>query len=107
MVVVPINADVDEAQHVAEGHGQQGYQVRKLRPVRHLDLQHHDGEDDGQDAIAEGFESSLVHTVLVARRAEWWWTKGSVVASAADSGCSCAGLTVPAAPAPPGPSGPG
>jgi hypothetical protein len=27
--------------------------------VRHLDFQHHDGDEDGDDAVAEGFEAVL------------------------------------------------
>ena len=29
--------------------------------MRHLEFQHHDGDDDGDNAITERFESSLVH----------------------------------------------
>jgi len=61
MVVVPVNADVDEAQHVAQEHWPQRQQVGQLFAVRHFDLQHHDGDDDGEHTIAEGFESVLVH----------------------------------------------
>jgi hypothetical protein len=34
--------------------------------VRNLQLQHHDGDDDGDDAVAEGFQSTFAH--------EGFWT---------------------------------
>ncbi len=33
--------------------------------MRHLQFQHHDGDDDGQDAIAEGFESRFSHIITL------------------------------------------
>jgi hypothetical protein len=29
--------------------------------VRDFEFQHHDGDDDGDDAVAEGFQSSFAH----------------------------------------------
>jgi hypothetical protein len=29
--------------------------------MRHLEVEHHDGDDDGDDAVAERFESRRVH----------------------------------------------
>src|SRR5215475_5052507 len=63
MVVVPVNADVDEAEHVTKKY--RGHRVDRLQRVagRNLQLQHHDGDDDRQHAIAESFQSSLGHRV--------------------------------------------
>ena len=56
VVVVPVDAQVDEAQHVAQEHRQQRAQVGEIVAVRHLQLQHHDGDDDGEHAVAERLE---------------------------------------------------
>src|SRR5882672_1413795 len=61
VMIVPVNAHVGKAQYVAEkqwGHRQQrieGY------PMRSLQFQHHDGDDDGNDAVAERFEPTAIH----------------------------------------------
>nr|GFD15727.1 hypothetical protein [Tanacetum cinerariifolium] len=62
VVVVPINAHVHKAQHVAQEDGQQWPQRRKVVAVRYLEFQHHDSEDDGEHAIAEGFEAGFMHS---------------------------------------------
>ena len=61
VMVVPVDADVDEAQHIAQEDRQQRPQVGEGGPVRDLQLEHHDGDDDGDDAVAEGFQPSLPH----------------------------------------------
>jgi len=58
-----IDADVNEAEHVAPEDGQQRPQGRKRGLVRHLQFEHHDGDDDRDDAIAEGFEPVGLHVV--------------------------------------------
>src|SRR5882672_11374547 len=61
MMVVPINAHVDKTQHVAREYRHQGCQRRELGAVRQLQLQHHDGDDDREHTITEGFESVRLH----------------------------------------------
>src|SRR4051812_46891987 len=61
MVIVPVDADVDEAQHVAHEDGDQRCQGGYAVPVRNLQLEHHDGDDDGYHAIAERLQPSLSH----------------------------------------------
>ena len=61
MVVVPVDAEVDEAQHVAEEHGHERPSAARSVAVRHLQLQHHDGDDDGDHAVAERLEPILFH----------------------------------------------
>ena len=61
MVVVPVDADVDEAQHVAERTGSSGRSAARSEPCGDLQLEHHDGDDDGDHAIAEGFEAAFGH----------------------------------------------
>ena len=55
VVVVPIDAQVDEAQHIAQEHGDQWRKCINADPVRHLHFQNHDGNDDREHAITECF----------------------------------------------------
>ena len=65
MMVVPVDADIEKAQHVVKKHRQQRLQRGQVVAVRHLQFQHHDGDDDGEHAIAEGFESVLGHAARI------------------------------------------
>src|SRR5262249_14721193 len=69
---VPINGDEGKAEHVAEESRRELGEVRPIGPMRRLKLQHHDGDDDCNDAVAEREqpiffhgESSLVMAGLV------------------------------------------
>lgn len=53
MVVIPVDRDVDEAQHIAEKHRRQRQERIRARILRHLQLQHHDRNNDGNDAVGE------------------------------------------------------
>jgi hypothetical protein len=68
VVVVPVDADVDEAQHVTEEHRPQRRQRRDAGAVRHFQLQHHDGDQDGDRAVAESFEALLFPGVFSSGR---------------------------------------
>src|SRR5713226_655794 len=69
MMVVPIDAHVDKTQHVAREYRHQGCQRPELGAVRQLQLQHHDGDDDREHAITEGFKSIRLHFTDVTGRA--------------------------------------
>src|SRR6188768_3798008 len=58
---VPGDGDVDEAEHIAQEHRQEGPERRKALPMRGPQFQHHNGDDDGDDAVAESLEPRLVH----------------------------------------------
>jgi hypothetical protein len=61
MMVVPINADVDKTQDVAEEDGQDRFESGEVGSVRDFQLEHHDGDDDREDTVAEGFEPGGFH----------------------------------------------
>ena len=64
VMIVPVDADEHEAQHIRQEHRHQRRERRDIGPVRHLHLQHHDRDDDGDHAIAERFQPSLAHSML-------------------------------------------
>jgi hypothetical protein len=61
VMVVPVDADVDETEDVAEEDGQERFQCGEVGGVRDFQFQHHDGDDDREDAVAEGFEPGGFH----------------------------------------------
>ena len=61
MVVVPVDAEIDEAQQITQELRHQRFQRGEFDTVRHFQFQHHDGDDDGEHAVAEGFEPVLLH----------------------------------------------
>src|SRR5580765_4447038 len=61
MVIAPVDAEIDEAQHVAQEYRKHGAQGREVDPMGDLQLQHHDGHNDRQHRIAEYFHSRLAH----------------------------------------------
>jgi hypothetical protein len=66
MMIAPINADIDEAQDIAQEDGRQCRQVDDAARMRRwLQFQHHDGNRHGDDAIAERFKSILFHAAML------------------------------------------
>src|SRR5436190_2509009 len=61
MVIVPINAHEGKAEHVAHERRDNRHQGTELSLTRGLQIEHHDGDDNRQHAVAEGLESSLAH----------------------------------------------
>ena len=61
MVIIPVNANVQKAQNVAEKHGQQRSQCSEAVAMRHLHLQYHDRDNDRDHAIAERLQPSFGH----------------------------------------------
>ena len=64
VMVVPVDADEHEAQHIRQEHRHQRRECCEIGSVRHLHLQHHDRDDDRDHAIAERFQPSLAHSML-------------------------------------------
>jgi hypothetical protein len=69
MVVVPVNADINETQDVAEEDRQYGKQVLRTVAVRHFHFQHHDRDDDRDHAVAESLQSPRPH--IPSRLRDW------------------------------------
>jgi hypothetical protein len=61
MMVVPIDANVDETQDVTEEDRQERFQISEVGPMWDFQFQHHDGDDDRENTVAEGFEPGGFH----------------------------------------------
>src|SRR6266571_6483445 len=61
VVVVPVDADIHEAQDVGEQGRSKRRERGEVRAVRRLQLQNHDRDDDSDHAVAERFEPAFPH----------------------------------------------
>src|SRR5262245_20247865 len=61
VMVVPVDADVHEAQDVTEKLRDELLERLARRIVRSLQFEHHNRDDDGEHAIAEGFQTAFTH----------------------------------------------
>src|ERR1700675_1762641 len=61
MMVVPVDADVDEAQDIAEENRKEGLQGRKTGSLGRLHFQHHNGDDDREYPVTKSLHSALGH----------------------------------------------
>ncbi len=57
VVIDPIDADKGEGEDVDKEDGENGTEAGGTVCRRNLQLEHHDGDDDGEDAIGEGLET--------------------------------------------------
>src|SRR5216110_483125 len=64
VVIVPVDGDVDEGEHVGEEGRNERRERRQLGSVRHLQLEHHDRDDHRDHAVAERFEPAFAHVYL-------------------------------------------
>src|SRR4029077_191512 len=61
MMVVPVDADVNEAQDIAEENRKEWLQGCKTGSSRSLHFQHHDGDDDGEYPVTKSLHATLGH----------------------------------------------
>src|SRR5436309_4628099 len=61
VMVVPVDPQVDEAEDVGEEDRHERREGAHVVAVRDLQLQHQDGDEDGDDAVAEGLHPCRVH----------------------------------------------
>jgi hypothetical protein len=54
VMVVPVDTDVDKTQNVTQQHWNQRPQCVQAAPLRHLEFQNHDGDDDRDHPVAKG-----------------------------------------------------
>src|SRR5579862_1450508 len=67
MVVVPVNADVNETESVNQEDGKDRAEGGQAGSAWRMHFQHHDGDDDGEDPVAEGFQAAFIHAAYL----EW------------------------------------
>ncbi len=63
VMIVPVDAHVHEAEHVAHEDRAKALQVLEARSVGRNEFQDHDRDDDRDDAVAERLEAALVYLV--------------------------------------------
>src|SRR5437870_1151858 len=61
VVVVPVDADKDKTERIAQKDRDQRAQRIEADTVRRLHFEHHDGDDDRYHAITECFQSPFTH----------------------------------------------
>src|SRR4051812_48470381 len=61
MVVVPVDAYVDKAQHITGKYRHQWSQGGKRGSIWRLHLQHHNGDNDGEYPVTESLHTSFAH----------------------------------------------
>src|SRR5690348_14186916 len=61
VMVVPVDRYIDEAQDISEKSWKHRPQGLPVRAVRYPKFEHHYSDDDGDNAVTECFQSSLIH----------------------------------------------
>src|SRR5205085_10320849 len=61
VVVVPVDAEVDETEDVSQEDGQDGTQRLQVRAARDAEFEHHDRDQYRDHAVAERFQTPFIH----------------------------------------------
>lgn len=65
VMIMPIDSDIDEAQHVPEEYWYEFSKCMQISTVRDFEFEYHDGDDDSDDAITKCLEAVFVHRIYV------------------------------------------
>jgi hypothetical protein len=57
VMVYPVNADKSEGNEIETQRGENGTKAGEAFLLGNFELEHHDGDDDGDDSVGEGFEA--------------------------------------------------
>lgn len=64
VVIVPIDPDINKAENVTQKDWAKRGQRLEGGVMRHFEFQHHNGDDNGENAIAKGFEAAFGHGIF-------------------------------------------
>src|SRR5262245_30518353 len=92
VMVVPIDPDMHEAEHVADENREQRFERREFRAVRDFHLQDHDRDGDREDAVAERLHSRLAHGLPYGASMTNCGFRSPVAVNPVMIGASCAGI---------------
>ena len=65
-MIVPVYCNIQKAEDIAEKGGCKGDECAQIRPVRRLQLEHHDRDNDGDHTVAECFQPAFVQRIISA-----------------------------------------
>src|SRR5208283_422982 len=77
VVVVPVDAEVDETEDVSQQDRQVIAQRIPGSAVWGVQLQHHDRDENGDCAVAKSFKPVRGHTTRLTNETAWWGARGS------------------------------
>ena len=81
VMIDPVDADEGKGDEIEAQRGENGAEAGEAVLVGDLQLEHHDGDDDGDDSVGEGFEAGLESD----RRGDPWllvWQKHTTAIAA-------------------------